>query len=491
VDPGIEITEETRYYEELTVIQDNTKTPIIDPHNTASSSSSNHVVFNIVHDRLVQRKVDGYEPGLAVSWDSDDLQHYTFNLRPDVVFHNGEKFKADDVAFTIDRVMEIGTGTNAYTKWSGVESYEIVNDLTIKLNLKALNVDFIKDLSEPYMGILNRKACEADSENGAQIGTGPFSVDTFVSNEYGVYVANMNYWNDLPITKKITIKFVAEETARLIALQNNEADIVFSINPVHFSELDANPNFMTFAYTVNNPIMVTFNTNDPLMDDINFRKAVMYALYRPDIVMAARDGYGTEPVGGMFWGYGTEFKNEAIPRIEYDPDLAKQFLAESSYNGQTVEIATAIVDISAGAQIVQQQLESIGIKTSMYQTDPPGMTAYTTWGSNQSQIVVFVGGWTNTASSSRAWFYPGNTVNRASLNDPEINALLDLAPTLVDEKEREAAYKKVQELVAEKYVYYLVYWTNHVVASQNGVGGLILHADAFHDFTYIYRIIED
>ena len=491
VDAGVDITEETKYYEELTIIQDNTKTTIIDPQNTAASSSSSFVVFNIVYDRLIQRKIDGNEPGLALSWESTDLQHYTFKLRPDVLFHNGEKFTTNDIAFTIDRAIEVGVGTMAYSKWNAVESYEIIDEYTIKMNLNDVNVDFLTDLAEPYMGILNKKACEADSENGTWVGTGPYMVDTFVSNEYGVYVANVNYWATPPITKKLTIQFVAEETARLIALKNNEADIVFSINPVHFNELAEDPNFMTFAYTVNNPVMVTFNTTDPLMADINFRKACMSALYRPDIITAARDGYGEEPTAGMFWGYGTEYKNEDIPLVPYDLDAAKQYLAESSYNGETIEIATAIVDISAGAQIVQQQLEKIGISTSIYQTDPPGMVAHTTWGSNKSQIVVFVGGWTNSASSCRSWFYPGNNVNRAALDDPEINDLLDEALKITDDKERETAYKKVQELVAEKYVYYLIYWTKHVVASQPGVGGLVLHSDAYHDYTNIYRIIED
>ena len=80
-----------------------------------------------------------YEPELATSWETDDYKTFTFKLRDDVKFHNGEPFTADDVAFTIDKARE-SVGTMINDKFSQIEKYEIVNDYEIILTLKQANV---------------------------------------------------------------------------------------------------------------------------------------------------------------------------------------------------------------------------------------------------------------------------------------------------------------------------------------------------------------
>lgn len=491
VGKDLEITDETKYYEELTIIQDNTKTAILDPHNTASATSSTTTVFMIIYDTLISYEGEEYVPELATSWETEDYQTFTFHLRDDVYFHNGEKFTADDVAFTIDRAKELGVGSKAGAIWGYVDTYEIEDDCKIVLNLVTANVDFCKEISYSACGIINREACEANAEEGTWIGTGAYKVSDFVSNEYGVYLANEEYWDEPPITKKLTIKFVAEETSRLIALQNNEADVVFGINPVEFPNIEADPDYACFSYVVHNAVYVAFNLDDPIMDDINFRKAVAAAMNRDDLMLAARNGYAEPPQSGSFWGYGTEYKNLDLPLIPYDIEAAKEYLAQSDYDGQTIEICCAIPDITICAQVLQQQLAKIGINAELHQTDTTGLNAYTAWGNNQAQMVVYTGGWTSLASSSRPWYYPGNNYNRANYDNPEVNALLDEAPTILDEEARKEAYLEMQAIATEDIPFLTCYYNKHLVCCQNGVGGMILNNDSCQDYSHIYRIIED
>ena len=485
-----EKTADTKYADEMVIIQDNTKVALIDPHNAASATSSNTCVMRTIYDCLIEKVGEEYVPGLAESWEGDDAQHFVFHLRKGVVFHNGEPFTADDVAFTIERCKEIGSGSNSFSRLRCVESTEIVDDYTIKVNLEAVNVDFYKDLAYSGCGMLNREAVEKDPTNGPQVGTGAYKVVDFVPNETVVMEANMDYWGEKPITKKLTMKFVAEETARYIELQNGTADVVFSINPTNFPEIEANPKYQAFSYIVHNCGFLAFNMTKAPMNDLNFRLAVAYGIKRSDLITAARNGYAVEPKTGAFWGWNTEYLDESIPRIDYDLDKAKEYLAKSSYNGEELEIACAIADFIICAQVVQQQLAEVGIKIKLYQTDTTGMNAYANWGNNQAQMVIYTGGWNALASSCKPWYYPGNNYNRAAYDNPEVNALLDEAPTITDEAKREEIYKKVQQLTTADLPFYTLYNIRHVVAAQQGVGGLVLGSDSCHDFSHIYKVIE-
>ena len=482
---------EAEYYDDLSLYIGD-KVAIIDPMDPGAGTSQSGIIDHMAYDTLVYYAIDGsYEPCLATEWSAnEDATVWTYKLRDDVKFHNGEPFTADDVAFTIERCKEIGSGSNSFSRLRCVESTEIVDDYTLKVNLEAVNVDFYKDLAYSGCGMLNREAVEKDPTNGPQVGTGAYKVVDFVPNETVVMEANMDYWGEKPITKKLTMKFVAEETARYIELQNGTADVVFSINPTNFPEIEANPKYQAFSYIVHNCGFLAFNMTKAPMNDLNFRLAVAYGIKRPDLITAARNGYAVEPKTGAFWGWNTEYLDESIPRIDYDLDKAKEYLAKSSYNGEELEIACAIADFIICAQVVQQQLAEVGIKIKLYQTDTTGMNAYANWGNNQAQMVIYTGGWNALASSCKPWYYPGNNYNRAAYDNPEVNARLDEAPTVTDEAKREEIYKKVQQITSEDLPFYAVMNLRHVVAAQKGVGGVVLGSDSCHDFSHIYKVIE-
>lgn len=485
-----EITEETKYAEKINIITDNTKIALLDPQTPTGATSSSLTAFKIIYSRLMKQVGTEYVPELAVSVDTEDAQHFAVKLRDDVYFHNGEKMTAYDVEFTMNRAKESGAGSPVYSKWSCIDTIEVIDDTTLNITLSAVNVDFIKDLAYSACGILCKKAVEADAEKGTWIGTGPYKVTDFVSNESVELEAFDKYWGEAPITKYLSMKYVAEETARYIALQNKEADVVFSINAINFPEIEANPEYRAYAYVVHNAMFLAFNVTKPIMNDINFRYAVAYAMNRDELIIGARNGYAEKPANGAFWGYGTEYMDETIPVIEHDLEKAKEYLAKSSYNGETIEIAAALNEAVLSAQMLQEQLGAIGIKVEVYQTDTTGMNAYAKWGENQAQMVAYTGGWSTLASSCRPWYYPGNSYNRAAYDNPVVNELLDRAPTVVDEAEREEIYKEVQRITAADLPFITMFHIKHLIAADKNVGGIVVSSDSCQDFSMVYKIIE-
>lgn len=484
---------DAKYREDITVIIDNNKIAVIDPCNTASSASTIGWAFNSFLNTLYDfdpNKPGEYLPSLATSYETTDSQHITFHLRDDVVFHNGEKMTAKDVGFTIDRA-KATPGTNVFDRMDKIESYDIVDDYTITVNYKTVNVNFLADLSWSHCGILCQSALEKDPENGFTIGTGPWVIDTFVANDYVKFTRNENYWGELPKTKVLTFKYIAEEATRLTMLENKDVQAAFSINPNDFPYLEKSTDkFDTYSYVVNNVLYLSFNMTDPIMSDINFRKAVASALIRSDIILTGRNGYAVEPTSGTFWGYATEFKNTSIPLMPYDVDAAKAFLAESSYKGETVHIMAAIVDCVKMAEVIQQQLSAIGINVVIDQTDIAGLSAAAKFSENSTQMLCHTGTWLVNASSSRNYLYPGSSNNRASYTNKAMAELLDKAELTLDAKEREKIYYEVQEMEAEDMPFITLMNLRHVVGALKGVGGMRLNESSNHDLSYIYQVID-
>jgi len=490
--PTVAPPPEAVYAEKITIIISNNKISVLDACNPGSAADTVTWSLNALLDRLFEidnANIGEYKNGLALSYETKDMQHVTFKLRDDVYFHNGEKFTAQDVAFTIDRAKE-NPGTNIFDRMNKIESYEIVNDYTITINYAKVNVDFIADLAAPHCGIVSKNALTKDPDKGFLIGTGPWAIAEFVPDDFVRFVRNDKYWGELPKTKEMTFKFIAEESTRLTMLENKDVQVAFSINPMDFPYLEQNTDkFDTYSWIVNNVGYLAFNMTDPITSDINFRRAVASAIVRSDMILTGRNGYAVEPDHGSFWGYGTDYKNTDIPRIPYDLAAAKAYLEQSNYDGSTIKIFAAISDYIKMAEVLQQQLKKIGVESEVVQTDTVGLAAATKWGENKTQIILHTGTWLVPASSGRIYFAPGGSNNRASYSNQEVVDLFDRAQTTVNEAERKAMYRKIQEIVAEDLAYLSICNIRHIAGALKGVGGLSLNQSSNHNLSYTYQVI--
>ena len=476
--------EKVEYYEHLNVALGD-KVTVIDLFNPAFGSSQVGIICHSVFDSLVDMTLDNeIIPGLATEWHTDDYKTFTFKLREGVKFHNGEPFTADDVKFTIEK-SKATPGAIMASKYAHVESVEVVNDYEVKITLDNPNVDFIADISVPYAGIASRKACEADPEKGPMIGTGPWKVTDFVSNDYVTVERNDNYWGELPVTKSMTFKFVSEETARYIMFENGDFDFC-GIGSAFVDKYTNDPRFAVESYVMNNTNFIAFNFKNPILADINFRKAVAHAMNREDFVNITLNGYGVP--AEYFWGYTTEFKNTDVPTYEYNIEKAKEYLAKSKYNGETIELVAAMAHPISNAQVLQGNLNAIGVKTEIFATDGPTLTSYTQWGSTEYQIIVNSGPWTTLASSVSMYLMPGSIGNKANYDNPQMTELLTKAAQTFDAAEREKIYRQIQQIVAEECIYLPIFNMELYVAGWKGCGGVKLYATNNHDYAYAYRI---
>jgi len=478
---------DAEYYDDLSMFIGD-KVAIVDPLNPGSATSQVGIIYHMIFDTLIYFTIQNeYEPCLATEWSfNDDASEWTFKLRDDVDFHNGEHFTADDVIFTIESAHE-AVGGGLYTCFNQVEEITANGDYEVTMKLSAPNFDFVYDCSNTSAVMVNRDAYESGTENPGWIGTGPFKLDSMIPNDSLSYVANEDYWGTKALCKTFTMRYIAEETARNIMLENDEFTFA-NIGNVYIPQYQADDRFVINSYVMNNCNFLGFNMRKPITSDINFRKAVAYAVDVQAAIDIALGGYGVKHDTGALWGYTTAYKDETIPEFQQDIEKAKEYLAQSSYNGEEVELCAGMAQTIKLAEVYMQQLQEIGINAKVHEFDGPSLTAATVYETNDLDIVVTSSMWTPLAASGKAYWTPGNRGNVAGYENQEIIDLFAQAAATPDGPERGEMYKKIQQLTYEDLPYFPTHHMALYIAAQKGAGGNILFPTNFHDYGAAYRL---
>ena len=479
--------------EQINVILDNTNIAAIDPFNWATNNSSSNMAFTMVYDRLVERDPDTgqYIPRLAVSWETEDFKTFTFRLRDDVYFHNGDKLTSADVLWTTLIGGSSGPGSAAWAAWGNISSISAPDAHTITLSLGRVNVDYLFNLSMPGAGIVSQRAMEKDPENGTQIGTGAYMVEDFSRHDFVRFVRNGNYWDRLAETRHVTFRFVPEMSNRYIMMLSQESHISFGIPEWDMPLFQHDPeNFTVRTLTFNDPQGLSFNLDDPITGDYHFRMAVMHAMDKTEIASAASGVWARADYdSGTVWGLNTEFRNDGIPAIPHDPGEARRHLALSGYNGESVEIAAGIPTNIRAAYALQSQLEELGINATVYELDSPSLIAYTMDRDSGSQMAFFPIRMDESSGSYRNMFSPEGSQNRMNYNNPLITRMLEEASLMIDVNRRREHYMRMQEIIAEDAPFVNVFWRSYGVVAASGIGGVTIPSDnRLVDLRWIYMI---
>ncbi len=484
-----EVTETTVYADELTYASGDLV--VVNPLNPAFVASSATVVMPMLYDTLLTRVPDGtYGPRLATEWShSDDFIDWTLKLRDDVTFHNGDKFTAKDIADTVELCVN-APGSIGGIQWSAVKEVEIVDDYNCIIHLNRPVIDWEDTMANPMLAIFNKRAYDEDNIQGILVGTGCWKAGDFKASSYFELDANEDYWGEKALAKKFIMKCVTEQTAQAIMFENGELDFAGVANQ-NLAKYEADPELEVDSYVMTNTQYIGFNMNSPICSDINFRRAVLYAIDRQDYNDITLQGYGHTWDTGSYWGSRTDYKKD-IPVIERDVEKAKEFLAQSSYvPGTPVKIIAAMSMTISNAQVLQQQLADVGITIDIFDTDNATLGATTTWGSTSYDMIANSGPWTKLASSCDMFFRTQSTGNKAQYSNPEMDELLAKAAMTPNGPEREALYYQVQDIAAEDIPYIGIFNMQMFVGRHANCGGVILWPDNYNDYSHAYKIIEE
>ena len=297
------------------------------------------------------------EPGLAESWDiSEDGKTYTFHLREGIKFHDGTDFNANAVVFSIGRMMKdrkvtfVGEGYEIPAQerppeyWVSMEmddivdSIEAVDDHTVVFNLKKVNAPFLANMGMDFADIISPTAFIKNPAEFLRnpVGTGPFKFEQWVKDDRIILSKNEAYWDTSagPYLDRVVFRSIPENSVRFLELKTGNIHICQFPNPQDIALAKEDPNLILPTQPGMNVGYLSFNhTKEPWKSNVKLRKAIGHAINRQAIVDNLYQGMGQvakNPIPPTMWGY-----NESIPGYEYNPELAKQLLAEAGYpNGE-------------------------------------------------------------------------------------------------------------------------------------------------------------
>jgi peptide/nickel transport system substrate-binding protein len=412
------------------------------------------------------------EGDLTESWEaSEDGKVWTFHLRQDVKWQDGEPFTADDVLFTFQAIQdpEVQTGGFRSRFMQGEEPilFEKIDDYTIRATLDEAIAPFVTNITVPIIPkhILEGQDINTSTYNQSPIGTGPFQVTDWQSGESVTLEANPYFYRGEPYLDRWVFRIIPSADARVLALQSGEIDYG-TITGKDVPRFLNNPDFQIIIEPRDNSRTVVLNNAKPYFQDKLVRQALMYGLDRQAIIDAAEQGYAVvadSPFNQPVFVY----QEGDLPQYSFDLEKAKELLTEAGWvdsDGDGVIDKDGIpFDITINywsswtfmenvAPLIQAWWGELGIQSDIQTLDPATYIdlIFTTTDIDKPYDVLLSGwGLFGPDPDHVAAYYAPEEQGASFFNysNPEVKALFDKGRVTVDEEERHAIYEEVERLL--------------------------------------------
>ena len=413
---------------------------------------------------------------LAESVEQPDDVTYVFKLRDNANWHNGDPVTAEDVKFSLERILDPETGATTRTQLSVIETIEVVDEKTVQLTLSQPTAAFLSLLAIAESAIVSKNWVEAGNDLDADMmGAGPFK---FVEREKGVRIVlekNPDYYQEgYPKLDKLTFVPYRDENLRVTALKTGDVDIIEYVPWKDMVAIDADPN-LKLETTVGPFMYLIFNPDREPFNNPQVRKAIGYAIDRQGVLDAAFVGRGSQlfglPVPENSWLYDESLVNF----WDYNPDKAKELLAEAGYpDGFKAKLlSTATYDMhEQTAVVVADSLSKIGIEVEL---ELPEWGARVEQGNAGEYDFAVMG--SGAAIIDPDWltdYYSVEGIRYGRVpnwSNSEVDRLLGEAASVQDQDERIALYKEFAAIALEEAPYVWLTWREQGYAYQNGIEG--------------------
>ncbi|GFM36007.1 nickel ABC transporter, nickel/metallophore periplasmic binding protein [Desulfovibrio psychrotolerans] len=292
---------------------------------------------NLIFESLVRNVEGGVEPWLAESWDvSADGRVYTFSLRRDVTFSDGEPFNAHAAKMNFDAIIE---NTERHTWLEMIrlmDSVTAVDDYTLRIALKEPYFPMLTELAvtRPFRFISPKSMINGGTRDGVSsyAGTGPYVLADNKVDEVATFVRNERYWGDKPAIKTIRARVIPDNQARAMALKKGEIDVIYGTNLIdaetlaHFSQTPG------FDVQLSKPLStrnLVVNTTRPGVDEKNVRKALQHLTNREAISVGLFNGY--ESAADFLFAPNVPYCDVPLKPYDLDVEKAKALLDEAGW----------------------------------------------------------------------------------------------------------------------------------------------------------------
>jgi peptide/nickel transport system substrate-binding protein len=427
----------------------------MDPH-LSGSKVDRQVYHNIYEPLLTLDTKLNIKPGLAESWTQPDPKTLVFKLRRGVRFHDGTPCDAEAAKFNFNR-MKTEAKSLRKGEVANIDSVEVVDAATIKLNLKKPDASLLATLTDRAGMMVSPKVIQ---ERGTGLerdargaGTGPFEFVEWVRDSHLVIKRNDGYWNKQggPYLDRVRYRPIPDDVVKLQSLQGGEIDVMDYVLPRDVAPMRADkrlvvvdvPSLAAFGYQLNH--------TRPPFNVKALRQAVAYAVDLDQIVKGVwlNVGYPSNgPISPASWAY-----DRSIPPIKRDLSKAKAKLLEGGQpGGFTFTVITQNIPITAQeTEVIQAQLAEAGITMKIQLVDSSTLIA--SGNAKNFEMISFQWSGRPDPDGNTYQFFkttPGTSFNWSGLSNERVDVLLDKTREVSNPAERKKLYGELTRLLQDE-----------------------------------------
>ena len=426
----------------------------LDPTQVVDGESAK--VCDLLYDTLVQYRGDTteIEPALAESWErSADGLTWTFHCRQGVEFHDGTPFNAAAVVFSLTRpqALEHDFHQQFISRITALDAF------TVQIQLKAPYAPFIRTMAGTSFAIVSPEAVLEFGNDfiSNPVGTGPFKFVKWSRGDQIVLAANDTHWAGRPTLDRFIFRSIPDNTVRLMELQRGNLHAMEFPNPEEIPQIRSDAQLDLLMQSSLNVGYLAMNMDKPPFDNLKVRLAINHAIDKATIIEQLYQGTGIpakNPIPPTLWSY-----DDSIEEYEYNPELAKQLLAEAGHpNGFETTLWALpvprpyIPNGRALAEAIQADLQNVGIEAKIVTHD--WQTYLEKTGNGEHDMAML--GWIASEGDPDNFFYyllsktyaEKPAFNIAFYRSDEMQEVLERARMSTSQAERSELYRQAQAI---------------------------------------------
>jgi peptide/nickel transport system substrate-binding protein len=448
-----------------------------------STDLYSHQVYSHVLEGLVMLDTQGVpRPALAVSWTtSPDGRTWTFALRQGVKFHDGSEFTADDVKYTIDRILDPATRSPQRGALSQITAVDVVDRHTVRITTRAAFVPILTNLATSAY-IVPKAAHTRLGRDFARrpVGTGPFKWVEWVPEERIVLEANPDYYAGRPAMDRVQFRFIPEGSVRLAELEAGGVDLIAGVPAPDLRRLRVSLLVDLHEVIGTNYRLIAFNTSVKPYDDVRVRQAIAMAIDKKklvDVVWQERAVLAEGPLPPTSWAYDERFRGHP-----YNPTRARQLLAEAGLAGgfEMNYLISESEEVRREAPLLIDMLRPLQITVKVTVVDFPTLLQRLL----RAEYDTLRVGWTTNPEPDSLLYSPFHTsaiggFNFTKYRNPRVDELLDRGRTVTNQAERTRIYREAQRLIVQDAPMVFLFHEKRTYATRKAVTGFKPHVSGW------------
>ncbi|MFK7765566.1 MAG: ABC transporter substrate-binding protein [Roseobacter sp.] len=439
--------------------------PHLDP-TSAAAGAIDSVLYANVFEGLTRFAADGsIIPGLAESWEiSDDGMTYTFSLHQGVTFHDGTTMDAEDVKFSLDRILSEDSVNAQKALYSGITAVEVLDPNTVRLTLAEPNGNMLFNLAWGDAVIVAPESIDGIKQQ--PIGTGAFKFVEWMQSDRIELARNPDYWGTPAALETATFKFISDPTAAFAAVMAEDVDYFYAFPaPENLPQFEADPRFQVLEGSTEGETILSTNNKMPPFDNKLVRQAVAHAIDRAAIVDGAMFGYGT-PIGTHFAPHNPAYV-DLTDQSNYDPEKARALLAEAGIPDgfETTLHLPPPSYARRGGEIIAAQLAQVGIRAQIINVEWAQWLESVFRGKDFGLTIV-----SHTEPMDIGIY--ANPEYYFQYDNPNLQAVMATLNGTTDPDVRAQLLKQAQRMIADDYVNGYLFQLAQVSVAKAGLQGL-------------------